>query len=191
MNLIRHNDYGKTLYNRHPIIFAAAKDQLVEPRRIMSFGCSVGCECITLTKMFPESEIFGVEIDGARRLEAMRVHSHPKISYSHVPMGDNYDAIFCMSVLCKHPETDEVEDCSEIYPFENFVSETGNLVKRLRVNGVMAFFNTTYFFADTKWAKSFEALDIESASEENVVKFESDGKRTTRSSKEYIFKKRA
>ena len=191
MNLVRHNEYHKTEYNRHPIIFNAVKEIIGEPKKIMSFGCSIGCECIALAETFPTAQIFGVEIDDLALSEAKRYHPHESITYTKAPVGDNYDAIFCMNVLCKHPDTYRIDDCSEIYPFENFEFESGNLANRLRVNGVLALFNTNYFFGDTKWAKEFSAIDISTAAEEHVSKFDREGKRTKRSNKEYIFLKTA
>ena len=45
-----------TAPNRYPEIFAAAA---AAARRILSFGCSTGEECVSLAEYFPKAEIIG------------------------------------------------------------------------------------------------------------------------------------
>jgi tRNA G46 methylase TrmB len=52
-----------TAPNRYPEIFAAAAAAAPDARRILSFGCSTGEECVSLAEYFPKSEIIGAEIN--------------------------------------------------------------------------------------------------------------------------------
>jgi chemotaxis methyl-accepting protein methylase len=48
-----------TAPNRYPEIFAAAVAAAAAARRILSFGCSTGEECVSLAEYFPKAEIIG------------------------------------------------------------------------------------------------------------------------------------
>lgn len=48
-----------TAANRYPEIFAAAAAAAPDARRILSFGCSTGEECVSLAEYFPKAEIIG------------------------------------------------------------------------------------------------------------------------------------
>jgi len=187
MNFVERNRYGKTELHRHPVIFAHAKQELKSPKHIVSFGCSTGEECITLAELFPEASILGIEINDARRMLAL---PHERVTYAKELVAGSYDAIFCMSVLCRHPETDILNDCSQFYKFSDFESETSFLASLLVEGGLLVLFNTTFFFEDTETYKLFVGIDIPAATGEYVRKFGTDNRLTNRSSKKYLFRKR-
>ena len=66
-----------TAPNRYPEIFAAAAAAAPDARRILSFGCSTGEECVSLAEYFPKSEIIGAE-------EAKRPNSFRLFQRSHL-----------------------------------------------------------------------------------------------------------
>jgi trans-aconitate methyltransferase len=58
-----HQGPNRTALDRYPEVFAAAAAAAPDARRILSFGCSSGEECVTLAEYFPKSEIIGAEIN--------------------------------------------------------------------------------------------------------------------------------
>ena len=54
-----HQGPTRTALNRYPEIFAAAAAAAPDARRILSFGCATGEECVTLADYFPAAEIVG------------------------------------------------------------------------------------------------------------------------------------
>jgi tRNA G46 methylase TrmB len=64
-----------TAPDRYPEIFAAAAAAAPDARRILSFGCSTGEECVSLAQYFPKAEIVGAEINVLSLLKAMKKRS--------------------------------------------------------------------------------------------------------------------
>lgn len=52
----------ETRENRFPKVFLLAKKLYPSPKTILSFGCSTGMECFTLSNYFPQSYILGYDI---------------------------------------------------------------------------------------------------------------------------------
>ena len=95
-----HQGPNRTALNRYPEVFAAAAPGA---RRILSFGCSTGEECVTLAEYFPKAEIVGADINPVILLQA-RKHRSDRIRFVYASdrilsgLG-GFDAIFCMAVL--------------------------------------------------------------------------------------------
>jgi chemotaxis methyl-accepting protein methylase len=67
--------------NRYPEIFTEVKTKYPTPRRILSFGCSTGEECITLHTYFPRSRVIGFDIDN-KIIEQNKIQNkHENIEY--------------------------------------------------------------------------------------------------------------
>jgi hypothetical protein len=191
---MKHNLYGKTWKDRHPIIFSKCKEIKKNPKNILSFGCSIGYECITLLNYFPESTITGVDIDDNRLNQAKKVNFHKKINYLNYKQFKkksffNFDIIFCMSVLCKWPETEGLSNCSSVYDFKDFEKEILFLTKNLNFNGLFVIFNSSFFFEDTKIFKYFDTIKVK-ASNEDIEKFDKNNNKSFIKSKNFIFQKR-
>ena len=97
-----HRGPNRTALDRYPV-FAAAAAAAPDARRILSFGCSSGEECVTLAEYFPKAEIIGADINPVILLQA-RKHRGDRIRFVYASdrilsgLG-GFDAIFCMAVL--------------------------------------------------------------------------------------------
>ena len=97
-----HQGPNPRALNRYPEVFAAAA-AAPDARRILSFGCSTGEECVTLAEYFPKAEIVGADINPVILLQA-RKHRSDRIRFVYASdrilsgLG-GFDAIFCMAVL--------------------------------------------------------------------------------------------
>jgi SAM-dependent methyltransferase len=136
-------DSGVTCYNRHPDIFAQAKALLPTSPvsvRVLSFGCSSGEEVQTLRNLGASHW----QVDGAESnpdLLAKARAADPKGLYvpdARVLPTNSYDAIFCMSVLCRFqsPPTD--------FPFSTFERVLGCIIDLLRPGGILIIYNAQY-----------------------------------------------
>src|SRR5262245_15793576 len=98
-----HQGPNRTALNRYPEVFAAAAAAAPDARRILSFGCSSGEECVTLAEYFPKAEIVGADINPVILLQARKYRSD-RIRFVYASdrilsgLG-GFDAIFCMAVL--------------------------------------------------------------------------------------------
>src|SRR3954466_5687580 len=57
-----HQTAPYTWLNRYPVLFDLAAELAPNARRILSFGCSVGEELVSLRSRFANAEIVGAEI---------------------------------------------------------------------------------------------------------------------------------
>lgn len=89
-----------TKLNRFPKIFESAKKLQPNPKRILSFGCSTGEECVTLSELFPDAEIVGIDIDfhsiryARRTVKSDRIHFHTDLGAT-----GQYDLALCLMVF--------------------------------------------------------------------------------------------
>ena len=92
-----------TAPDRYPEIFAAAAAAAPDARRILSFGCSTGEECVSLAQYFPKAENVGAEINVLSLLKAMKKRSDRiRFVYSSdriLSRLGGFDVVFCMAVL--------------------------------------------------------------------------------------------
>jgi trans-aconitate methyltransferase len=131
-------------------VFAAAAAAAPDARRILSFGCSSGEECVTLAEYFPKAEIIGADINPVILLQA-RKHRSDRIRFVYA--GDRilsglggFDAIFCMAVLRSAGH----------YPFEIYEERALFLETLLRPGGLLVIHNSPYRFGDTARKDSYE-----------------------------------
>ena len=89
-----------TAPNRYPEIFAAAAAAAPDARRILSFGCSTGEECVSLAEYFPKAEITGAEINVLSLVKAWKKRSDRiRFVYSSdrtLTRLAPFDVVFCM-----------------------------------------------------------------------------------------------
>ena len=98
---------NSTRYDRYPEIFSKLKELTPAPSKILSFGCSSGEEVKTLRNLyFPDAEITGVDfcedIVQANKLENKDAKVKYFTSKQFKKVNEEFDVIFCMSVLCLH-----------------------------------------------------------------------------------------
>lgn len=183
-----HQHSHVTARDRYPLLFRAARRCAdaagLEQPRILSFGCSSGEECLSLRRVFPDARIVGTDVSPrilarARRAcagdRAIRiVRSRDDAIAALAP----FDAVFALSVLCRHKETRTRQDCSRVYPFERFDSAVRRLAGWLAPGGLLVIYNANFRFRDSSVARDFEdvtpAVVRESGS---VAKFDRGGRR--------------
>ena len=149
-----HQGPNRTALNRYPEIFAAAAAAAPSARRILSFGCSTGEECITLADYFPEAQIIGADINPVVLLRAMK-HRSNRIRFvyaSDAILGryGGFDAVFCMAVLRSTGH----------YPFDSFEERALFLETLVRPGGLLVIHNSRYRFGDTARRCSYEVIPV-------------------------------
>jgi 2-polyprenyl-3-methyl-5-hydroxy-6-metoxy-1,4-benzoquinol methylase len=170
-----HQGPTRTAFDRYPEIFAAAAVAAPDARRVLSFGCATGEECVSLATYFPAAEIVGADINPVILLKASK-HQSDRIRFVYTSdrtlsqMG-GFDAVFCMAVL-RHAGR---------YSFEDFEERALFLETLVRPGGLLVIHNSPYRFGDTARRASYETIpvaaprDIGSFLPDGVTEVESDG----------------
>jgi len=126
-----HQGPTRTAFDRYPEIFAAAAVAAPDARRVLSFGCATGEECVSLATYFPAAEIVGADINPVILLKA-RKHQSDRIRFVYASdrtlsqMG-GFDAVFCMAVL-RHAGRYSFEDFEERALFLETLVRPGGLL---------------------------------------------------------------
>ncbi len=186
-----------TAFNRYSAVFRTAQAQIRATRgedlggqslRILSFGCSTGEEIQTLRAYFPDATIFGCDIDQTALREArVRLKSDDAVLFKSDPeavtSNGPYDLVFCASVLCRYPIPSIVSDLSSLFSFSRFSDSLGLLDEALNDGGLLAVYNSNYFFSDFAGALRYSPVESPLIATNGFVdKFFSDGTRCSVSS---------
>jgi len=172
------HQYNNTTYiNRYPLIFNRVKEinKNQVDLKIVSFGCSTGEECYTLLEYFPNAKVVGVDINPLNlKLAKEKYANSPAISFLHSDVflknnQEQYDIIFCMSVLCRWEDTKNINNCSKVYPFDMFESVVTKIDKKLKREGQMIIYNSNFQFTDTALSINYKALEFEDVTESGMV----------------------
>lgn len=156
-----------TAYDRYPAIFAAAAAHAPERpgyRRVLSYGCSTGEEAHTLaTRYFPNDFVIGLDVSAPALAAAKARFSDARIIYDEstpetLARYALYDCIFAMSVLCRWPQTCELEDCSPHYTFEEFAASVAALDRYLAPAGILVIYNSNFSVLDTETASRYQVV---------------------------------
>ncbi len=154
-----HQISTTTGYDRYPEIFRECqlyfKDKVP---KILSFGCSNGLEVKTLTeKYFTESKVVGVDINPDMILSCIELKLNDKVSFFEIDKftPEKFDLIFCMSVFCRWPQTAQLEDCSDEYPFSKFSEKLNDIDNMLNPEGLLVIYNSNFIFTDTNISKNY------------------------------------
>lgn len=162
--------FPTTKTNRHPALFAFAKQQLAGKSnlRILSFGCSTGEEPLTLMHYFPDAIIDAIDIN-PRNIKIARRKAAKQGAYKinflvggHPPdAADHYDAIFCLSVL-RHGQldSDQPAKCSDIFPFSKFNAVVAALDLTIRTGGLLFIWGSNFQFSDCAVASRYRPINI-------------------------------
>lgn len=178
---------NRTKIDRHPEIFSCASDVAtatgVRHPRILSFGCSTGEEAFTLsTRYFAGSTIVGSDINAAVIAQARETYAgHPNLHFALAddrPLApQSFDVIFAMNVLCRWPKTRDMDDISQLYPFEAFEEHVAHLDSLLKPGGVLVIHNANYSFLSTQTARGYDLITDPSLARPGMVtRFRSDGR---------------
>jgi hypothetical protein len=151
--------------------------------KILSYGCSIGDEIEDILTYFHQATIYGCDISEEAVRIASERHKHcsrvniflssPAAITKHGP----YDAIMAMNVLVRWPDTFGMQNIAAVYPFSEFEETISNMARSLTQDGLMAIYNSSYFFDHTSVRDQFEAC-LQAKPTENgwVEKYSKDGK---------------
>jgi hypothetical protein len=186
--MIQNQISNYTEYNRTPQIFSYVKNKItIDNPKILSFGCSTGLETRTLAeKYFKNSIIHGLDIDKDIIKNNILQNNNPNILYyDDINTIDNdYDIIFCMSVLCRWPA--ELQQSYEFNTFENTLSIVD---KKLKVNGYIVIYNSQYIIDDTILFDRYTPLITENIDTGFVFKYDKYKQKLNKQYPHILFKK--
>ncbi|HLP10788.1 MAG TPA: class I SAM-dependent methyltransferase [Flavobacteriales bacterium] len=174
----QHQVKNSTSYNRYPEIFKATKDYFTEKGKneitLLSYGCSTGEECFSLREYFPQAKIVGLDIDLKNIETANSRNSDPNTTFleSHAKnlrKSGPFDLIFCMSVFCRWPDSQNVDDITGLYPFSKFEEGLAELDSNLSVGGLLVLYNTSFLFRESKLYAGYEVLKSPTITESGFV----------------------
>lgn len=181
----RNQISNHTEYNRTPEIFRAAAE-LFPKVKILSFGCSSGLETTALNDLyFPGANIHGYDIDKAIIKNNIQKNKHNNIEYFDEPnlLANDYDLIFCMSVLCRWP------DGQNDYKFTLFEETLNLLDKRLKTGGYLIIYNAQYQFNDTVMSSRYTPIKTSSINSGFVTRWDKNLKVVIKGNQDVIYKK--
>lgn len=148
-------------------VYRVAKRRLANRQgklRILSFGCSVGDEIVTLRMLFPKAEIVGCDINPAILETAKKSVGH----LATIIVSDEaalhalgpFDFISCMSVLCLNPKPKgpAPNDFTTLFPVQKFDDMLGLLDSLLVPNGLLALTNTSYRFHESPVYEGYDPV---------------------------------
>jgi hypothetical protein len=196
----RHQLTSTTSYGRYPELFTELKNNLRERLKqknpaVLSYGCSTGEECFTLRSYLPEAFIVGTDISEFNLLQARSKNTDDRIEFvysneKNITASGPYDAICCLSVLCRWTDTEHVEDSSNIYPFARFDDAVSFLSEQVKPGGLLVIYNSNFRFEDSSVYKHFEAIDTPSLKDSGFVhKFNRNNKKIREPHRTVIYKK--
>jgi hypothetical protein len=159
-----HQTAPYTWLNRYPALFDLAAQLEPDARRILSFGCSVGEELISLRRRFVHAEIVGAEINPrSRRIARRRVAGDTGATViAPESITGSFDLVFALSVLQRDPRglKNEMEPkhLAALYPFARFDAGVRGLVARVCPGGFLIVANSLYRVEDSSAAIELEPV---------------------------------
>ncbi len=177
-----HQYKSSTSIDRYPKTFRFVKSLMKgEKLQILSFGCSTGEECFTLSDYFTGSSITGADINIGNIKIAKKNNFNNSIRFILSPddlLRENlkYDIVFCMSVFCRWPILKGVKNSEVIYPFKIFEKGLEFIDKFLKKNGYLVLHNNSYLFQDSSiFYRYSEVISSDMLDIEIVDKFSRNG----------------
>jgi hypothetical protein len=178
-----------TVPDRYPEVFDFLKARMAEKpakrrSRILSVGCSSGEEIDAIRRRLPEAEIVGVDISResidlcSARFPDVQFFCADFFSETPLRFERKFDAILVLSVLCKWPACNRLNNLSALYRFSEFESAIDRLDAHIEIGGLLVLVNTNYAFSDTRIASRYQAIANLKTSG-FVRKFLRDGRRRT------------
>ena len=159
-----HQTAPYTWLNRYPALFDLAATLAPDALRILSFGCSIGEELVSLRGRFAYAEIVGAEINSRSRAIARRRVAADARTTVVAPesIAGAFDLIFALSVLQRDPRglknEMEAKHLAALYPFARFDAGVCSLVARLRPGGFLVMANALYRVEDSSAAIELEPI---------------------------------
>lgn len=154
-SLFRINDLLETSW------FQFNQTGRAQPKKILSFGCSIGDEVGSIRAFFPEARIFGCEAD-SRLLEIARLtFQHDRdvtifsSTFEHIADHGPYDLIVASAVLCRNPAP---ANYGATFSFAQFEDVLGRFDQSLSVGGLLILSNAGYRFSDSDLSTNYRPL---------------------------------
>jgi hypothetical protein len=121
---------------------------------------------------FKDSYIDGVDISTSMISTCKKLNLGNKINFysSDEFKGNGYDIVFCMSVLCRWPQTRDLVDCSKEYTFNQFESQLLELDEMVNAGGLLVVYNANFLFTDTILNDKYTPLVSEKIDNSGFVK---------------------
>jgi trans-aconitate methyltransferase len=141
----------QTRAERFPRIFDTVRQLKPDARRILSFGCSTGEECMSLAERFPAAEVVGVEIDQYTVRTARANNRHPGRVFFLDQVGGTgqYDLCTCLMVLFS---------LESPIPRERWEATIREIDAHLNPGAVLALYTSEYPFSDSPIASCYESI---------------------------------
>jgi len=149
-----HQTSTDTWLNRYPELFDLVADLAPADARILSFGCSLGDEILSLRQRLSDAEIVGAEINRrSRAIARRRIAGDPRASVvGPQDLDGTFDIIFALAVFQREPHKIsemEVQNLSRHYPFSRFDRAISDLLRHLRPGGLLCVDASHYRVEDT------------------------------------------
>lgn len=152
-----------TAPNRYPLEFKAIQRIAKSaPRKlkILSFGCSIGDEVLSLAAHFPGAELYGCDINTeVLKIASERCNGLATIfnstPFELIARGP-FDVITCMSVLCLHGTN--AENFENEFPFSKFQDILLQLGQVASSDSILLISNTSYFVDQSGLKNEFLAV---------------------------------
>lgn len=158
-NLIINNENTYTEYDRYPDIFTYISQLQPDADSILSFGCSDGAECRTLSDIyFPSSTVHGIDINMDKIAQNIYLNSNNRIVYITDFDDALYDIVFCMSVLC-HYESNNDTNIKNLYKFETFQKTLCDIDEHIAIGGILCMYDAQYDFTLCNISHKYEEID--------------------------------
>jgi len=200
-----HQKNNATKYDRYPEIFQRChiiKGGYHEPMirglepKILSFGCSFGDEIQTLKdKYFEHSVIDGVDINSDCVTHCIERFGDDNKIYRYdefIESSIKYDVIFAMSVFCKWEDTELIDDCSNIYPFNVFDEGVRILSDKVKDGGLLVIYNANFCMFESSVYNLFRPITYDKKINDSgfVHKFNKNNIKIDIDYKDVIFEKK-
>lgn len=149
-----------TEFNRYPKIFgllASILENYHTSEHILSFGCSTGDELKSLDVLYLRGHhLTGVDISESALSQAKSSTLPRNNQVEYFNSKDNgwrvpnrYRAVLALSVLCRWPETQKIENINSIYSFQDFEKQILELSALVKNGGYLIIHNSNFYFEDT------------------------------------------
>ena len=187
LNIINQNS-NYTSYNRYNNIFTDIKNYLNNKgiEKILSFGCSSGEEVRSLDDLYFKNKIIhGFDINSSIIQNNIKLCNMTNIAYYdkfNNLKNNEYDIIFCMSVLCNWPNNPKKN-----YSFELFENTLNLIDLKLNNYGYLVLYNTQYLFNDTNISKKYLSIKLDNCDSGFVTKYTKNFEIIDNLKKDYIF----
>ena len=155
------------------------QNQTPKELTIMSFGCSTGQELVelrTLLGPLGQHHYFGVDLREDALAQARQLWHHlEQLPYLPQAQSASFittaqlqelvsaqhlqcDVICAMTVLCRYPETAQLDNAQGVYAWEDFAVTLQLLDQALKPGGLLCLFNTNYALEDSALSAHYQRL---------------------------------